>query len=343
MRGLFHPALLHPASGDPGLWIDLPDEGRAVLLDLPEIAHVPTRKLLRVAHAVVTHTHMDHYVGFDHLLRVALRRDEPLSITGPAGFLESVRGRIAAYAWNLIATYPVRLRVQEVDGATLRAEEYSAASRMRPVPLPDRPFTGTVHAERSFRVDVAVLDHGMPVLGVAVREVWHLAVNKDALERRGLVPGGWLAELKDAMRRGAPAETIVAAARADGSEERLAVGEIGPAIVVRGPGQALAYLTDLSATEENLARAAALAAGVDLLVCEAAFLDADRELAAGRHHLTARQAGELARRAGAARLAVFHVSPRYEGREAEIPAEAGEAFGAPVLELPRLSAATIRA
>jgi len=342
MRDLFHPALLHPATGDPGLWIDLPDEGRAVILDLPEIAHVPTKKVLRVAHVVVTHTHMDHYVGFDHLLRVALRRDELLTVTGPAGFLESVRGRVSAYAWNLIATYPVRLRAQEVDGGTLRAEEYSAASRMRPVPLPDRLFSGTVHAERSFRVDVAVLDHGMPVLGAAVREVEHLAVNRDRLERRGLVPGDWLAELKEALRRGAPRDTIVAAASADGSKERLPVGELAAEVIVRGPGRALAYLTDLAPTEDNLTRAVALAAGVDLLVCEAAFLDEDRALAAERRHLTARQAGELARRAGAARLAVFHVSPRYEGREAELFAEAGEAFGAPVLELPVLPAATIR-
>ena len=80
MRTLFHPTLLHPPTGDPGVWIDLPDEGRAVLLDLPSIAHVPSRKLLRLSHVVVTHTHMDHFVGFDQLLRVALRREAP-----PAG------------------------------------------------------------------------------------------------------------------------------------------------------------------------------------------------------------------------------------------------------------------
>ena len=31
MRTLFHPTLLYPPTGDPGAWIDLPDEGRAVL------------------------------------------------------------------------------------------------------------------------------------------------------------------------------------------------------------------------------------------------------------------------------------------------------------------------
>lgn len=343
MRNAFRPALLHPAYGDPGLWVDLPDAGRAVLFDLPEIAHVPTRLLLRVAHAVVTHTHMDHYVGFDHLLRVALRREEPLTVTGPEGFLESVRGRIAAYAWNLIAGYPVRLRVQEITGDVLRGEEYSAVSGMRPADRSERAFTGTAHAERGFRVDVAVFDHGMPVLGVAVREVEHLSVDRDRLARLGFGVGPWLANLKEAVRRGAPADTPIVAARADGGAETAELGAIAPEIILRGPGRSLVYLTDLSPTEDNLVRAAAFVAGADLLVCEAAFLDEDRDLAAERHHLTARQAGELARRAGAARLAIFHLSPRYEDRPGDAAAEAGEAFGRPVLELPRLPAATIRA
>ena len=313
MRTLFHPSFLHPPTGDPGVWIDLPDEGRAVLLDVPAIAHLSPRKLLRLSHAVVTHTHMDHFVGFDQLLRVALRREALLSITGPAGFLTSVRGRIGAYSWNLIEGYPIHLRVQEVDGDTLRAEEYTGASRMRPVPLPDAPFTATVHAERAFRIEVATFDHGIPVLGVAVRETRHLAVNKDVLVRRGLVPGAWIKGLKDAIRSGAVDNT-------DG-------------LILEGPGQVVAYLTDLAGTDENLRRAAEFVLGADLLFCEAAFLDADRDRAGERNHLTARQAGELARRAGAKRLAVFHLSPRYEGREAELLREAGEAFGAPVLEM----------
>jgi len=313
MRTLLHPARLHPVTGDPGVWIDIPDEGRAVLLDLPSIEFIPPRKLLRLSHAVVTHTHMDHFIGFDQLLRVALRRERPLAITGPPGFLASVRGRIGAYSWNLIGGYPVHLRVQEVEGETLRAEEYTGSSRMRPVPLPETPFTGTVHAERAFRIEVATFDHGIPVLGVAVREVRHLAVNKDLLMRRGLVPGAWLKGLKDAIRSGAVANT-------DG-------------LIIEEPGQVVVYLTDLAGTEENFSRAEEFARNADLLFCEAAFLDADRVLAEERRHLTAKQAGTLARRAGAKRLAVFHISPRYEGREAEVLREAAEAFGAPVLEM----------
>ena len=96
MRTVFLPVLLSPLCGDPGLWVDLLDEGRSVLLDMGDLRQVANRKLLRVERAVVTHTHMDHFVGFDHLLRLTLGRDKELVVTGPTGFLERVHGKIAA-------------------------------------------------------------------------------------------------------------------------------------------------------------------------------------------------------------------------------------------------------
>ena len=54
-----------------------------------------------------------------------------------------------------------------------------------------------------------------------------------------------------------------------------------------------------------------LAEGVDLLVCEATYLDVDRELAAAHGHLTAAEAARLAVEAGARRLVLSHYSERY--------------------------------
>jgi len=333
VRSLLHPFLPNGPGGDPALWVDLLDEGCSVLIDAGDLRRISNRKLLRVERVVVTHTHMDHFIGFDHLLRVALGRERELVVSGPPGFLEHVQGKIAAYAWNLIDDYPLRLRAEEIDGETIRSLAFSGAGRMHPEPLADRPFNGTLYGHRAFTIHADLLDHGIPVLGVALRETEHLSVDKDRLQRLGLAPGPWLAELKLVVRRCRPDDEPIDALTADGSTRRFTAGELAQAILFRTPGQRLAYLADLAYTEENRRRAVALARDADLLVCEEAFLHADEALARERCHLTARQAGELAREAGARKLAPFHFSPRYQGREQELLREAADAFGGPVVEL----------
>ena len=63
--------------------------------------------------------------------------------------------------------------------------------------------------------------------------------------------------------------------------------------------------------------------GVDLLVIEATFLDADRDKAEARSHLTVGQATRLAREAGVGELWLNHQSARYPAGAVEAEARAG--------------------
>ena len=91
-------------------------------------------------------------------------------------------------------------------------------------------------------------------------------------------------------------------------------------------GQKLAYVVDARFDEANEARIVALAAHADLFYCESPYLDADAEKARDRYHLTARQAGIMARKAQVRDLIVFHFSPRYTGQGEAIEQEAHDAF-----------------
>jgi ribonuclease Z len=71
--------------------------------------------------------------------------------------------------------------------------------------------------------------------------------------------------------------------------------------------------------------ALALARGVDLLVCESTYLQRHAREAHDHQHMTARQAAELARDAGARRLVLTHFSQRYP-RAAEFLEEACAVF-----------------
>jgi len=255
MRSAFHPFLPNGLFGDPAVWIDAPDLGRCLLLDLGELHRLPARKLLRVDRAVVTHTHMDHFIGFDYLLRLLLRRQRELTLSGPAGFIEQVRARIAGYTWNLLASYPVRFTVEEVAADRVRRCLFTAANGLRGEPLDERDLAGALYAGHGYRLTCATFDHGIPVLGARIDETEPLAVNAAALRRSGLAPGAWLGELKRCVREGRSPSTPIRAMTAGGGERDVVPAELVGTVVHKRAGQSIAYLTDLARARISQGRA----------------------------------------------------------------------------------------
>ena len=92
------------------------------------------------------------------------------------------------------------------------------------------------------------------------------------------------------------------------------------------PGQKFAYVSDAVFSRENQEKIVRLAQDADQLFIEAAFLEADRQTALEKYHLTAHQAGSLARMAQVGELKLFHHSPRYLGRGHLLEQEALRAF-----------------
>jgi len=134
--------------------------------------------------------------------------------------------------------------------------------------------------------------------------------------------GEWLRSLKGQIRAGARDDTPIEIP----GHGSLPLGELSE-VVSLSPGQKIAYVVDVAFHQDNIDRILDLANGADLFFIGAPFLERDAERARETRHLTARQAGWLARRAGARRLEVFHFSPRYDGDSESLIREAEEAFG----------------
>jgi ribonuclease Z len=199
--------LVNDPFSDPALFIDFRFGRRALLFDLGDLTALSARELSRVSHAFVSHTHMDHFAGFDRLLRLCLHRLAPLHLTGPPGFLDQVEHKLRAYTWNLLdgESLDFRLTAAEFDGTRVaRLGEFRAqeAFRLRPLPAPALP-PATLLDEAEFRVESAALDHGTPSLAFAFQEKLRINVWREGLDQLGLPVGAWLNDAKRAVRRGA--------------------------------------------------------------------------------------------------------------------------------------------
>lgn len=329
---MLHPRLINPPDEDPGLLIEFLFERRALLFDLGDLAPVVPRTLLRVTHAFVTHAHMDHFGGFDRLLRVCLGREKALHLYGPEGIVDRVAGRLSGYTWNLAPGYvhdfAIVATALHADGTAVRSEFHSRRAFVREADRVIRIDKGVLLVEDALTVRAAVLDHGTPCLALRVEEPAHVNIWKSGLIALGLTTGPWLRDLKRAVLRGDPDDTPIAADRPGDGPAMVPLGALKERALSITPGQAVAYVVDAGPPSRNGARIVDLARGADILFIETPFLDADAALAAERNHLTAAQAGRLAAQAGVGRMVPFHFSPRYASRHGELEAEAQAAFGA---------------
>ena len=175
------------------------------------------------------------------------------------------------------AAYFARLR---------HASAYQDHLDVRPVPVAS---DGPASTGGPFAIEAVRLDHDPETFG------WRVA------EPDG---GRMLPDRLEAARVHGPDVGVLAATgvlRLPGRTVRLAD------VSATRRGQRMAFVMDTGMCDA----AVELAAGADLVVCEATFASADRELARRYRHLTAADAGRVARDAGARRLVITHFSQRY--------------------------------
>jgi len=164
------------------------------------------------------------------------------------------------------------------------------------VPVDAHPIAepGIIHQDEVFTLRCLRLSHSVETFGYRLEEPDGRRFVPERLEALGIA-GSAIGQLRSA------GSIIHGGRRVDLAE-----------VTEHRPGQAVAVVMDTAWCDAALE----LAADADLVVCESTFLSSDERLAAEYGHMTARQAGRLAREAGARRLVLTHFSRRYGDSDA---------------------------
>ena len=336
MNPSFSSYLVNDVFGDPGVYVEIRWSRRALLFDLGHNDSLGPTRLLRATDIFISHTHMDHFIGFDAVLRVALGRGKTLRLFGPPGLIDNVQGKLRGYTWNLVDGYPLIIEVHEFHPHTIRHTVFHASNGFLLAAEPDRPAQPhedtplfTVLDDPMFTVKAVALNHRIPSFAYCLEEQFHINVNKQKLHEAGLPVGAWLKEVKQHIWQGKPDDYRFTATLFDEhrrEEREFMLGNVREQFLTISRGQKIVYVVDARYDEENESKILALAHGADVFYCEAPYLDSDAGKARDRYHITARQAGLMARKARVRDLVVFHFSPRYTGQGDALEREAMEAF-----------------
>ncbi len=332
MKPILHPSLVNDPLGDPGLFVQFLYEKRALLFDLGDLSPLTNADLLKVTHVFVSHTHIDHFIGFDRFLRIVFGREKTITLYGPENFIANVGGKLAGFTWNLVDRYEesLTLDVVEVHPKRLQKATFRAIERFQRSDEREEPFNGgLILDEPALSVSAEILEHRVPCLGFALKEKFHVNINKDGLTAMHLEPGEWLNHVKQNIYEGASDDLPVQVpVGVNGTQEtrEYALGMLKEKLVTITPGQKIAYITDTVYTPENIPRIVNLIHEADLLFCESPFTAEEEDRARDRCHLTTRQAGLLAKEAGVKQLKTFHYSRRHSHQTDRLVREAQETF-----------------
>ena len=299
------------ATGDPSLYIEPSNVAHSFLLDCGN-NHLGHARLLRIRYLFVSHTHLDHFIGFDSWMRVHLGSTNTLHIIGPPGIAEHVFHKIHGYVWNLAETVYLKFEVTELGPLRsfqlLPSEKYALQER--------EPVQPVIDSRGEWSFEFQPLQHlSITSNGYRLFTLDQWRVNEEALEAIALKPGPWVKEIKTKEQGNVEIEG-----------KQYSIAELRERLLYFAPGYAVTYITDAVYNSENAAKMVQLAQGSDHFFCESSFLKQDEDRAQRTHHLTTAQAATIAKEADVKHLHLFHFSRRYAGLEYLFLKEASEIF-----------------
>ena len=165
-----------------------------------------------------------------------------------------------------------------------------------PVELHPVDEAGSVVCDDPLRITAMPLEHRVPVLGWRIQEADRMHLLPERLEAAGV--------------HGPDAGRLLADGTVCVDGRTIHVDEVGEL----RPGRSAAVVMDTSVCDNALR----LADGVDVMLCEATFLESESHLAREYGHLTARHAATIAREAGVGLLVLTHFSSRYPDAEGHL-------------------------
>jgi len=119
MKPTFIHSTINSPFDDPGIFVRILREKRAFLFDTGRYFKAEYRSPAKGNRCFHYTTHVDHFIGFDMLIRALLRRDLPVRVYGPSNIADCVEGKLKGYTWNLIKEYPLKIEVFSINRDTM--------------------------------------------------------------------------------------------------------------------------------------------------------------------------------------------------------------------------------
>lgn len=264
----------------------------------------------------ISHTHIDHFINFDTLIRHQIGTGKRYVVVGPKGIAQNVQGKLKGYLWNLIQADAVEYEIREID----ENGDVTCWLLIPPLweltPLPEWK-ADAIFTHPKFEVEYCLLDHKTPVVAYLFRAKDTVSID---MKKSPIQGGPWVNSLKNAFENGQPEVTIPIGTQA------FSAGELFH-LLDRKLGYRLGVVMDHAASPENHQKISDFLGGADEVFIEAFYKASDQPNAEANAHSYSRASGEIMRKSGVRKAVPVHFSRRYDASDIqELTSEFEEAF-----------------
>ena len=159
--------LINEKYEDPGIVIELESLGEYLLFDVGNISRLDRNLIRKITKVFITHTHLDHFIGFDTLLRNKLGKPHTVEIFGIEPLAENIHCKLQGYTWNLVEFEPQLIfKVKQLKGNNFEHYVFDIKKKFKKELVKVEPVKNNIiYENKFFKVKFAVLDHKIDILG----------------------------------------------------------------------------------------------------------------------------------------------------------------------------------
>jgi ribonuclease Z len=293
---------------DISVLVTMDNHASAYLCDCGQASLLTVKDYNAIQAVFISHTHIDHFVHFDHLIRHQVGSGRRIVICGNESIGQKVQSKLQAYTWNLLeaggamnAIYEVR---EIISDDTIRIYELHAPEWQLTHVRTEQ--TKIVYQTDVFEVQFTILDHKTPCVAYLFVEPDKVKID---LTKSTFKAGKWVKQIKELYEQQQP-EALV---EVEGKTYKA--GELFP-LLDAVKGYRFGFIMDFLPNSENEAKITKLFFEADKIMIEAFYRHEEVDLALKNYHSTATLSAQIARKAQVKEAIPVHFSRRHHSTEA---------------------------
>ncbi len=280
---------------------------KAVLFDCGRLGNIENSEINDISHVFISHTHIDHFSGFDRFLRTSLLSGNTFTFFGPYGFIKNVEGRLSSYTWNLIRDYDVCFQAVELTEKGMKGALFSAKNGFNKELF---NINSPITLNDGFTLEYDFFDHGITSIGYRLKEPVRISCSKEKMEQHGFKNGVWVKTLKESLLENR--ENHLIEVDTISGIKKYYKDELADMVAEYPVPQDITYITDIAPSYDNYKKAVKLAENSHILLIESVFMNKDIIHSIEKNHLSVGLAKQIYEKSHAKYVSFGHFAPKYD-------------------------------